>query len=772
MKCALITGLLLVCTITVAQIGKVGINTTTPAAMLHVKDSTVLFQGAINVPANPGLPPLSGTGVRMMWYPDKAAWRGGRTLTSEWSRDSIGLYSMAYGYHPVARGKAAIALGETISASGDNAIALGTNTRATGQYAVGIGFSNIASGFAATTLGSANVASGNNALAAGGQTVASGERSTAMGSATIASGSRATALGRSTIASALASTATGYLTIAQGDQSFAMGTESQATGNNSLAHGQHVITRAFDSAAFGAFNDTTAASVSAWIDTDPLFLVGNGTSHISRRNALTILKNGNTGIGTVAPQKVLHVSTGSSGATANASAVGVFESNVNAAVNILSGNGNESAVYFGNSTNAQHGGIVYNATPANGLAFRTNGNTTRAVLTDAGRFGIGTTTPLKSLHVSNGSSGSNVNVNAVAVFEDDGNAAINIITPAANESSVLFGNPSNTAHGAILYNSTAPNGFTFRTNGNNTKAVLTDIGRFGLGTTSPQGLFHASGGPSGASPALAAVAVFEDDTDVAINLLSPASEVSTIYFGNEDGATQAGIRFNFPAVKGLAFGTSNNTTRMVITESGDVGIGDNSPNARLHIANGTTGGPYFTGSDVIIEDNGPVFVQLSTPAANEAGILSGSTLTSIRSGISFRADSSIQIRTGGNTTRLAINKTGSVGVNTTAPEARLDVNGTTIIGTNGTVITEIIKVTVLSDIPDLDPGQSQTDLIPVPNAVVGSSVIISPHSALPSGVIIAYARVSAPGTVEAKFFNASNVLATMPAMNFYITVIR
>ena len=78
-----------------AQGGKVGINTTTPFAMLHVKDSSVLFQGRADIPATPGNPPISGQGVRMMWYPDKAAFRVGRVSSFQWNKDSVGNFSFA-----------------------------------------------------------------------------------------------------------------------------------------------------------------------------------------------------------------------------------------------------------------------------------------------------------------------------------------------------------------------------------------------------------------------------------------------------------------------------------------------------------------------------------------------------------------------------------------------------------------------------------------------------------------------------------------------------
>lgn len=81
-----------------AQIGKVGVNTSTPAAMFHVKDSSVLFTGVSPLPGSPGAPPASGPGTRMMWYPDKAAFRVGTVNGTHWNKDSIGLYSFASGF--------------------------------------------------------------------------------------------------------------------------------------------------------------------------------------------------------------------------------------------------------------------------------------------------------------------------------------------------------------------------------------------------------------------------------------------------------------------------------------------------------------------------------------------------------------------------------------------------------------------------------------------------------------------------------------------------
>lgn len=109
-----------------------------------------------------------------------------------------------------------------------------------------------------------------------------------------------------------------------------------------------------------------------------------------------------------------------------------------------------------------------------------------------------------------------------------------------------------------------------------------------------------------------------------------------------------------------------------------VGIGENSPNARLHIKrNGASGGGFHGSSSLIIEDNASSYLQFSNPAANETGLLSGSDLTTIRSAVIFRADSSLQLRTGGNSTRITIDNTGYTGIRTINPQSFLDVNGST-----------------------------------------------------------------------------------------------
>ncbi len=109
-------------------------------------------------------------------------------------------------------------------------------------------------------------------FASGTNTVASGNISTAMGSGTKATAGISTAFGRST----------------------------SAEGNYSTSIGDQTIAKSLSSLAIGSFN-VGFGDRANWIQTDPIFEIGIGTSTNNRLNALTVLKNGSVGIGTANP---------------------------------------------------------------------------------------------------------------------------------------------------------------------------------------------------------------------------------------------------------------------------------------------------------------------------------------------------------------------------------------------------------------------------------------------------------------------------------------
>ncbi len=181
-----------------------------------------------------GAIPATGGGVRMMWYPNKAAFRVGRLDGSSafWDDANIGAYSFA----------------------------AGRNTKATAPGATAFGF--------------AAYSTGSNSMAWGFGTNAVGAQATAWGSSSVATG----------------------------DNSTAWGTSSHANGNNSTAAGYVMTAGSYAETAIGLYGqDYSPSSTTAWVGTDRLFFIGNGSSSSSLSNALVILKNGNTAIGNITP---------------------------------------------------------------------------------------------------------------------------------------------------------------------------------------------------------------------------------------------------------------------------------------------------------------------------------------------------------------------------------------------------------------------------------------------------------------------------------------
>ena len=60
----------------------------------------------------------------------------------------------------------------------------------------------------------------------------------------------------------------------------------------------------------------------------------------------------------------------------------------------------------------------------------------------------------------------------------------------------------------------------------------------------------------------------------------------------------------------------------------------------------------------------------------------------------------------------------------------------------------------------------------VNKAKVGSSVIVSPASDLPAGVLIAFTKVSAANTVAVTFYNATGSALDSASMDFYVTITK
>ncbi|MCF2496852.1 tail fiber domain-containing protein [Dyadobacter chenhuakuii] len=135
-----------------------------------------------------------------------------------------------------------------------------------------------------TALGSAVKASGKYSIAIGYNSVATAQESIAMGSVNLASGAGSVAIGGSNNASAISSKI--------------FGENSATEGNGSIAIGNGLLAKARNSIVLGEFNWTgDSPNPNVAVATDRIFQIGNGTGKNNRANVLTIMRNGNIGLG-------------------------------------------------------------------------------------------------------------------------------------------------------------------------------------------------------------------------------------------------------------------------------------------------------------------------------------------------------------------------------------------------------------------------------------------------------------------------------------------
>ena len=152
---------------------------------------------------------------------------------------------------------------------------------------------------------STNIASGANSAAFGDLTTASGDNSAAFGYYNTASGHESAAFGVNNTASGRESVVFGHSNIANGAQSAAFGGFTNTIGTNVAAFGHHTTAQSYASFVIGQYNEISGTTDS-WVAIDPLFVIGNGDA-ATANNAVTVLKNGNMGIGISAPTEPLQV---------------------------------------------------------------------------------------------------------------------------------------------------------------------------------------------------------------------------------------------------------------------------------------------------------------------------------------------------------------------------------------------------------------------------------------------------------------------------------
>jgi hypothetical protein len=230
-----------------------------------------------------------------------------------------------------------------------------------------------------------DAAIGDNSIAMGHNTEASGDFSTAMGYYTTASGDYSTAMGGGP-------TASGFVSIA-------MGLNTEASGRYSTAMGLGTKAGSYTSTAIGRYN-VGGGTTGAWVYTDPLFEIGNGTDDANKANAVTVLKNGNVGFGTATPERILHLV----GANPR---IFIEASSSNPEINFKNSGDPPTSIWS-----------IYKNGSTGDLQFYQNGNKL-TIQKNTGNVGIGTTNPAGKLDVNGSIYQRGGVLYSDYVFEDD-----------------------------------------------------------------------------------------------------------------------------------------------------------------------------------------------------------------------------------------------------------------------------------------------------------------------------------------------------------------
>lgn len=182
---------------TVKSTGRIGFGTTTPLTDFHAAGNNgFLWEGTIGQ----GSIPATGSGTRFMWYPKKAAFRGGTldpVVNNWWDDVRIGNYSFSFGRNTRAEGLHSFSVGEQTSALAEYSAAIGWGSTifAAGKYGFAAGHTNQIQDEGGFALGRGNIVRGYYGGALGYHSEANGDYSRSFGFYSLANGNHSTAMG-------------------------------------------------------------------------------------------------------------------------------------------------------------------------------------------------------------------------------------------------------------------------------------------------------------------------------------------------------------------------------------------------------------------------------------------------------------------------------------------------------------------------------------------------------------------------------------------------
>ncbi|MFC3158109.1 beta strand repeat-containing protein [Chryseobacterium arachidis] len=445
--------------------------------------------------------------------------------------------------------------------------------------------------------------------------------------------------------------------------------------------------------------------------------LGNGVTNLtdlnfstSGTNRMTINELGNIGIGTTAPTTLLDVNGNArvrnlpTGATTD----NVITTDANGNLRQVAAgtfNANSNWTKIGNAATDPNTNFI-GTTDVQDFVTRTN-NTEKMRVTSAGNVGIGTATPEGKLVIASTPSTQALIARTTALATNQflqGTITDGTITNA-------WGIQNNSD--AVFYGSSSASNLSLRTGTINRLFIENATGNIGIANNAPTNTLDVNGGARVRTLPTGAAADNVITTDANGNL----RQITAATFGAANNWSKTGNAGTTPATNFVGttdaqdFVTrSNNTERMRVTSTGNVGVGTSTPTAAFHVVTTAAGGMISERATAGTGTGSPAYLVLrrnkaTTPTSN-AAVISGDGLGAVsfvgNNGTGFTADvingvsmvyseatetfsstaagSRLEFRTVPNgtltnVTRMRIEQDGKVGIGAQATSGRLTVAG-------------------------------------------------------------------------------------------------
>lgn len=179
--------------------------------------------------------------------------------------------------------------------SGTNLVGPGSAAQSSASYGGSFGSGSNTDNYGAFAIGTECGAEGAYSMCFGAYNGTNGTASVCLGWGNTANGMYSLAFGAGTVSTGTAALATGNGSIASGAESLAANAYTTATGNSSATFGLETQANSYLEFVIGQYNvgyGVTSYNKTAWVASDPLFEIGNGTSSTALSDAVVAYKNG------------------------------------------------------------------------------------------------------------------------------------------------------------------------------------------------------------------------------------------------------------------------------------------------------------------------------------------------------------------------------------------------------------------------------------------------------------------------------------------------